>query len=58
MHGETLTEADAFSIAYQMTVAAGKNGISFLLKGHPELLTATLKGISAFIRIPHKKEQI
>lgn len=46
------------SIAYQMTVAAGKNGISFLLKGHPELLTATLKGISAFIRIPHKKEQI
>lgn len=46
------------SVAYQMTVAAGKNGISFLLKGHPELLTATLKGISAFIRIPHKKEQI
>ena len=46
------------SIAYQMTVAAGKNGISFLLKGHPELLTSTLKGISAFIRIPPKKEQI
>ena len=46
------------SIAYQMTVAAGKNGISFLLKGHPELLSATLKGISTFIRIPHKKEQL
>ena len=31
--------------------------LSFLLKGRPDLLTATIKGISAFIRIPHKKEQ-
>ena len=36
---------------------AGKNGLAFLLKGRPDLLTATIKGISAFIRIPHKKEQ-
>ena len=45
------------SIIYQTTLAAGKNGLSFLLKGRPDLLTATIKGISAFIRIPHKKEQ-
>lgn len=45
------------SIAYQITVAAGKNGISFLLKGRPDLLTAMFKGIFSFIRIPHKKEQ-
>ena len=44
------------SIIYQTTLAAGKNGLSFLLKGRPDLLTATIKGISAFIRIPHKKE--
>lgn len=45
------------SIIYQMTVAAGKNGASFLLKGRPDLLTAMLKGIFSFIRIPNKKEQ-
>lgn len=28
----------------------------FFIKGRPDLLTATIKGISAFIRIPHKKE--
>ena len=45
------------SVAYQMTVAVGKNGLSFLLKRRPDLLSATLKGVWAFIRIPHKKEQ-
>lgn len=45
------------SILYQMTLAAGKNGVSFLLKGRFDLFAATLKGITAFICLTHKKEK-
>lgn len=45
------------SIAYQTIIAAGKNGLQFLLKGRLDLLAATLKGIFAFILLPHKKDK-
>lgn len=42
------------SILYQLTVAAPKNTLVFLLKGRTDLVKAILKGIFAFFRLEHK----
>ncbi|MEG1564696.1 MAG: glycosyltransferase family 2 protein [Bacteroides sp.] len=42
------------SIAYQLTVAAGKNSLQYLLKRQGSLAVAAFKGLSAFITLPHK----
>lgn len=42
------------SILYQMTVAAGKNSLMYLLKRRPRLASSVWKGVFAFIALPHK----
>lgn len=42
------------SISYQVTLATAKNSLQFLMKQRFDLLAATLKGITAFISLPHK----
>lgn len=41
------------SIGYQMSVAATKNSLQHLLKGHPDLFGAVWRGVSAFIVMSH-----
>lgn len=42
------------SICYQMTVAAAKNSLVFLLQRRTDLAAAVWRGVSAFISLPHK----
>lgn len=42
------------SIMYQLTVAAPKNTLVFLLKGRIDLIKAIFKGIYAFFKLEHK----
>lgn len=42
------------SILYQMTVAAGKNSLMYLLKRRPDLASSVWKGVFAFISLPNK----
>ncbi len=42
------------SILYQLTVAAPKNTLVFLLKGRTDLVKAIFKGICAFFKLEHK----
>ncbi len=46
------------SIGYQMTAAAAKNSLQFLLQGRVDLARVIFKGISGFILLGNKKEQI
>jgi glycosyltransferase, group 2 family protein len=43
------------SILYQMTVAAGKNSLVYLLKHRIDLASAVWKGVFAFFSLPNKK---
>lgn len=43
------------SILYQMTVAAGKNSLVYLLKHRVDLASAVWKGVFAFFSLPNKK---
>lgn len=45
------------SISYQISIAATKNLLAALLKGRFDLYSAILKGIGAFIVLPHKVEK-
>lgn len=44
------------SILYQMTVAAGKNSLVYLLKHRVDLASAVWKGVFAFFSLPNKKK--
>lgn len=43
------------SILYQMTVAAGKNSLVYLLKHRVDLASVVWKGVFAFFSLPNKK---
>jgi len=45
----------SLSILYQMTVAAGKNSLVYLLKRRSDLAFAVWKGVFAFFSLPNKK---
>lgn len=42
------------SIGYQITIAATKNSLQYLLKRRFDLFSATLRGITAFLFVPQK----
>ncbi len=46
------------SIGYQITLAAAKNSIQFLLQGHAGLAWAVCRGVGAFFLLGHKTEQL
>lgn len=44
----------ALSIIYQMSMAAGKNSLQYLLQRRPKLFVAVWRGVFAFITLPYK----
>lgn len=46
------------SILYQMTIAAGKNSLVYLLKHRVDLASAVWRGVFAFFSLPNKKTDL